>query len=775
MVCCLQAFCRWSVIAVTAGFVVACGRTGDTGCFSVNCDPDDDAGALRDGPIVGDECTVGIGHCLGHGHIVSDGQSRGGTRCDAVAGTPSPETCDGIDNDCDGAIDNGFPVGAKCAVGLGWCRREAVEICRADGSGTVCDATPGPPFPEEHCNGLDDDCDGIVDNGNPDSLPVTTGCIERTDCIDGKLQKRGAWASPIGKPGNPGTQDAPLASISAAIAQGLALPGKGDVFVCAQVDGESPMVEDVTMVEGLSLVGGFPCGRPAAVASTSLKTVSRLGLQIPSGITSQTRLEKLGVTAADAPGGTSVGITIVDASPQVTGVLAIGGAANESWGIGIRQTGAGQASPELTNVTARVRAAGTLIGGIRIEGASATLTATDVYLQSGAQFAIGLYCADCANTIVRRPGIVMDGGDIRATGILGTGNLDGVRFGDDANFGTVHIRGAGDPSGVLLENCSGSPVVTLPDVVINAPRGKGVAFKATGPNCRALFKSSWADVRDDYFYTEESTAYECEGSPCDLAGSYTSPSIRGNHAYGLRCLQGGCNSITGSVFGVEALDSPTLPTRSIGVEVQGGAPKFDRIQVYQGGCASAGFAAAMLLEDSGAVVTNSILRGCGEMIRIAGPGYQSPTVENNLIDGGGNAARPFVGVGISGNSFVNPIKMGVVRNNIIWARLSTAGSAAIMEWNKLMSFSALENNAFDLGVARLYVDEGSTSLTVAEMNALPGAGSNFLATCTNGSQLLSGTACIDSGTPTGAPDHDLDGRARPVGAAVDVGPWEFGP
>ena len=62
------------------------------------------------------------------------------------------EICDGLDNDCDGIVD-GFAT--SCGVGQ----------CAAAGSCTagVDSCVPGSPSPEV-CDGLDNNCDGVVDN-----------------------------------------------------------------------------------------------------------------------------------------------------------------------------------------------------------------------------------------------------------------------------------------------------------------------------------------------------------------------------------------------------------------------------------------------------------------------------------------------------------------------------------------------------------------------------------------------------------------------------------
>ncbi len=73
------------------------------------------------------------------------------------------ERCDGVDDDCDGATDEGFDLGGACTVGDGACAVSGVRICAPDGT-AQCDAVPGAPA-DEACNGIDDDCDGAVDEG----------------------------------------------------------------------------------------------------------------------------------------------------------------------------------------------------------------------------------------------------------------------------------------------------------------------------------------------------------------------------------------------------------------------------------------------------------------------------------------------------------------------------------------------------------------------------------------------------------------------------------
>jgi len=80
------------------------------------------------------------------------------------------EVCDGIDNNCSGAVDEGNPDGGTaCSTGgVGVC---AAGTTQCVSGAIICVANTSPSA--EVCNGLDDDCDGIVDDGSTCPLGQT--------------------------------------------------------------------------------------------------------------------------------------------------------------------------------------------------------------------------------------------------------------------------------------------------------------------------------------------------------------------------------------------------------------------------------------------------------------------------------------------------------------------------------------------------------------------------------------------------------------------------
>ncbi|MBM4398101.1 MAG: hypothetical protein FJ087_20750, partial [Deltaproteobacteria bacterium] len=125
---------------------------------------DDDCNGKTDDafPDKGTSCTAGLGECYRTGVRVCSADGAA-TLCDAPVISGSPERCNGKDDDCDGQTDEDWTdKGTACEAGTGECYATGVRVCKADGAGTECNA-PDLAGSIEQCNSRDDDCDGDTD------------------------------------------------------------------------------------------------------------------------------------------------------------------------------------------------------------------------------------------------------------------------------------------------------------------------------------------------------------------------------------------------------------------------------------------------------------------------------------------------------------------------------------------------------------------------------------------------------------------------------------
>jgi MYXO-CTERM domain-containing protein len=163
--------------------------------------------ADSDGDGFGDPSVTTTASSAPSGYVADSSDCDDG---DATIKPGATELCDGVDNDCDGSVDEAGATGAATwyadsdGDGFGDAS-SSIEACSAP-SGHVADATDCDdddatikPSATELCDGVDNDCDGAVDNdaddaptwyadsdgdgfGDPDA--TSTACAAPSDHVD---------------------------------------------------------------------------------------------------------------------------------------------------------------------------------------------------------------------------------------------------------------------------------------------------------------------------------------------------------------------------------------------------------------------------------------------------------------------------------------------------------------------------------------------------------------------------------------------------------------
>ena len=103
--------------------------------------------------------------------------------------TPTPELCNGVDDDCDTEADEDWPeLGTRCDGPDEDTCENGEYVCSTDMAGVTCNESGLSG--RETCNGYDDDCDGQTDE---DLGTYTCGfgvCMVTVDtCVDGQPQE----------------------------------------------------------------------------------------------------------------------------------------------------------------------------------------------------------------------------------------------------------------------------------------------------------------------------------------------------------------------------------------------------------------------------------------------------------------------------------------------------------------------------------------------------------------------------------------------------------
>jgi alpha-tubulin suppressor-like RCC1 family protein len=187
---CGEGVCRRTGMATCSGgsLLDSCNEGSPTGTDN-DCDGvDEDCDGEADQDYESEVTSCGTGACASTGAT----DCVNGVEIDSCrAGNNAPNdlSCNGVDDDCNGQVDDGYvPTATSC--GTGACAATGATVCV---SGEVeSDCTEGTPTSDANCNNVDNDCDGQVDEHY---VSVVTSCgsgacasTGATSCVAGSVQ-----------------------------------------------------------------------------------------------------------------------------------------------------------------------------------------------------------------------------------------------------------------------------------------------------------------------------------------------------------------------------------------------------------------------------------------------------------------------------------------------------------------------------------------------------------------------------------------------------------
>jgi len=277
------------------GDVVPADEVCDAARADENCDGATNEGCDCDpatGPVA---CGSDEGACIAGMQACVDGRLG---ECVGATG-PGAESCNALDDDCDGTTDEG--IRRACGSDVGECT-SGTETCVA-GAFDGCSGSVGPAV--EDCDGLDNDCDGMIDESlsracgsamgacragtqacsagawgtcSGETLPMVESCNAMDDDCDGRTDESlsRACGSSVGTC-RPGTETC------AAGTYGACTGGMGPgTEVC---DGRNDENCNGTVDEGCGCTSGMmrACGTDVGACSAGSQTCDATGMWGPCG------------------------------------------------------------------------------------------------------------------------------------------------------------------------------------------------------------------------------------------------------------------------------------------------------------------------------------------------------------------------------------------------------------------------------------------------------------------------------------------------------------
>ena len=158
---------------------------------------DNDCNGQVDDGISATPTSCGVGACVASGTLSCvNGQMV--DSCTAGQPTGNDDNCNGIDENCSGTADEGYLI-SSTACGVGACASTGLLTCV---SGTSVDScTAGQPTGnDDNCNGIDENCNGTADDNY---APTQTTCGQGVCASTGQLTCQNGSTQDTCTPGQP--------------------------------------------------------------------------------------------------------------------------------------------------------------------------------------------------------------------------------------------------------------------------------------------------------------------------------------------------------------------------------------------------------------------------------------------------------------------------------------------------------------------------------------------------------------------------------------------
>jgi hypothetical protein len=753
------------------------GYGAGSGCAGPDCD-DADRNLGEDGSrscYSGQAGTEGMGVCRA-GVQACAGGVLGSCGGEVV---PGGEACNDADDDCDGDVDEDlgdFTCGiGACAATEPACSAGVVGVCMP-GTGATDDSV---------CDSIDDDCDGLVDED--------CGCVT---------------VAPTGNDTTAVTGDnlTPFRSIQAAIdwaAADATRPRQVCVAAGAACGASTNYQAAVTMSDGISVYGRYEsttwtrCGN----STVTIRPGVDVGVLFPDTISSTTVLAGFRVerhNSATTAGVTLDGATnvtladlVIDNTPTVTssyGINLINGAEalitrsviyagnGDAESYGVRSVGSRPTIRDNCNAYDSAGRCNDFCG--------ATNRAIRGRFTAGPGVTAAVYLQDSPNAVVEQTAMCGNDAD-EGSGIRVRGDATGLVI--RANLINAW-GGADDSHGIWLEDCGGAAPWIVDNTFI-AAAGDSINTRVDGiraiGDCHPVIDTNLQITGGAEGGTLGANGVYCGASAigasrCAVLGNLD---IEGSGrafpptSVGVRCDDGGCLRIEGNrISGRGGQESWGIYLGASGTfirgnEIIGGCASVSSIGIHAEGAYARienNFVHAYDLSECTAGMVGNVMRSTAlHVVPTNAPGELD--VHSNTLEAHANASGASctaIGIHIDPTNTYSAGPSGIYRNNIVRV-VECATRVNVREEAVSGDPRVFENNDLDptRGPAALYVDEGTTNLTMAsEVDALGYSGTrsvdpSFLAYPTD-LHIDVASMCIGAGTANGAPAVDYDGDAR---------------